>query len=171
MRFLLSPAAIGSLIAAALSTLADYFWHLGLPPRYVSSGVIQCAVIAGALGVYLGWRKGQSLTGLGGGVGIGVLTGLSYYGLAATVGAWSVLVCWLVFWVLLSSLQRYLDWRLVPSAALFRGVAAALASSLGFGVVLFRFYRGWPAETFQVFTHATAWILAFWAGLAVVLRR
>ena len=59
MRGLLSPAVVGSLLLATLSTIADYVWFLGIPQHQVSSGTIHGAALFAALGAYLGWRKGK----------------------------------------------------------------------------------------------------------------
>ena len=43
--------------------------------------------------------------------------------------------------------------------------------ALGFAVVLFQLYRGWPPETFPVFKHFVAWSMAYLPGLYVLLKR
>jgi len=73
MRFLLSPAVVGSLLLATLSTIADYIWFLNIPTHQVVSGLVHGASLFAALGLYLGWRKGQSAAGLVGGLLSGML--------------------------------------------------------------------------------------------------
>ena len=68
MLRLLTPAFVGSLLLATLSTIADYVWFLNIPQHQVSSGAIHGATLFAALGAYLGWRKGK--------VGAGALGGL-----------------------------------------------------------------------------------------------
>jgi high-affinity Fe2+/Pb2+ permease len=73
--------------------------------------------------------------------------------------------------VLLAALQTYLDGRLEIVKALVRGVATAVVAALGFGIVLFQLYRGWPPQQFSFVTHFVAWSLAYLPGLYVLLKR
>jgi len=171
MRFLLSPAVVASLLLAALSTIADYVWFLNIPAHQVASGMVHGAVLFAALGLYLGWRKGQAAVGLVGGLLSGTIAALSFYVLERFGGYSMMLVSWLLLWILLAALQTYLDGRLQVGKALVRGLVTAAVAAIGFGVVLFRLYRGWPPETFPVFTHLAAWTVAYWPGLSVLLRR
>ena len=161
MRWLLAPATIGSLLLAVLSTFADYVWYLKIPTHQVVSGAVHGASLFAALGLYMGWRKGQSAAGLGGGLFSGVAAALSFYALAPLGGYSMMLVSWLVLWVLLTALQTYLEGRLRVGRALTRGFVTAVVAAAGFGVVLFRLYRGWPPENFPVFTHFAAWTVAY----------
>lgn len=171
LRLLGGPALVGSLLLAALSTIADYVWFLDIPRHQVLSGSIHGAALFAALGAYLGWRKGKFAVGLLGGLGSGVIAALSFYALAPIGGYNMMLVSWLVLWILLAGLQTYLDGRFAPARALGRGVITAIAAGLGFAVVLFQLYRGWPPETFSVFKHFVAWSMAYLPGLYVLLKR
>ena len=82
-----------------------------------------------------------------------------------------MLVSWLLLWILLAALQSYLDGRLQVGKSLARGVVTATVAAIGFALVLFRLYRGWPPETFPVFTHFAAWTIAYWPGLSALFRR
>ena len=168
---LLGPALVGSLLLAVLSTIADYIWFLDIPGHQVVSGSIHGAALFAALGAYLGWRKGKLFVGAGGGLLSGVLAALSFYVLAPLGGYNMMLVSWLILWVMLAGLQTYLDGRLDAAKALGRGVVTAIVAGLGFGVVLFQLYRGWPPETFSVFKHFVAWSMAYLPGLYVLLKR
>src|SRR6187401_1862092 len=106
MLGLLTPALVGSLLLAILSTAADYVWFLNIPQHQVTSGAIHGSTLFAALGPYLGWRKGKA------------------------------------------------------------GMAA-----IGFGVILFELYRGWPPATFPAFKHFIAWSMAYLPGLYVLLKR
>ena len=59
MLWLLSPAVVGSVLLATLSTIADYVWFLNIPQHQVASGMTHGVTLFAALGVYLGWRKGM----------------------------------------------------------------------------------------------------------------
>ena len=72
MRFV-TPALVGSLLLAVLSTVADYVWFLNIPQHQVLSGSIHGAALFTALGWYLGWRKGQAAIGALGGLMSGVV--------------------------------------------------------------------------------------------------
>jgi hypothetical protein len=168
---LLTPAFVGSLLLAVLSTAADYVWYLDIPQHQVMSGSIHGAVLFSALGLYLGWRKGKAAIGALGGLLSGTVAALSFYALAPLGGYNMMLVSWLILWIMLAALQTYLDGRLDLAKALGRGIVTAIVAALGFGVVLFQLYRGWPPETFPVFKHFVAWAMAYLPGLYVLLKR
>lgn len=168
---LITPALIGSLLLAALSTAADYVWFLDIPGHQVTSGSIHGAVLFAALGAYLGWRKGKLLIGLVGGLMSGLIAALSFYLLAPIGGYNMMLVSWLILWILLAALQTYLDGRLDIAKALGRGIITAIVAAVGFGIVLFQLYRGWPPQQFSFATHFVAWAIAYLPGLYVLLKR
>src|SRR5262245_27593140 len=165
------PAIIGALLLAALSTAADYVWFLNIPQHQVSSSAIHGSTLFGDLGGYLGWRKGKLIVGLIGGLLSGLIAALSFYVLAPLGGYNVMLVSWLVLWILLAALQTYLDGQLNLARAVGRGVVTAIVAGLGFAVVLFVLYRGWPPATFSVFKHFVASAMAYVPGLWVLLRR
>ena len=171
MSRLLTPAVVGSLLLATLSTAADYVWFLNIPQHQVTSGAIHGATLFAALGLYLGWRKGKAGIGLLGGLLSGTLAALSFYALAPIGGYSMMLVSWLLLWIMLAALQTYLDGRLNLAKAVARGIITSIVAALGFGVVLFQLYRGWPPETFPVFKHFVAWAMAYLPGLYVLLKR
>lgn len=171
MLRLLTPAFVGSLLLATLSTVADYVWFLNIPGHQVSSGLIHGAVLFAALGAYLGFRKGNIVAGVAGGLLSGMAAAASFYVLAPFGGYNVMLVSWLLLWILLAALQTYLDGRLDMAKALGRGIITAIVAALGFAVVLFQLYRGWPPETFPVFKHFIAWSMAYLPGLYVLLKR
>jgi len=168
---LIGPALIGSMMLAVLSTVADYVWFLDLPQHQVASGMIHGSVLFAALGGYLGWRKGKAGVGAIGGLLSGMLAALSFYALAPLGGYSMMLVSWLLLWVMLAALQTHLDGRLNMPRALGRGFATSIAAGLGFAVVLFQLYRGWPPAEFPVARHFVAWSMAYLPGLYVLLKR
>ena len=168
---LVGPALIGSMLLAVLSTVADYVWFLNIPQHQVSSGLIHGSVLFAALGAYLGWRKGKAVAGAIGGLMSGMLAALSFYALAPIGGYAMMVVSWLLLWVMLAALQTHLDGRLDMPKAIGRGLATSVAAGLGFGVVLFQLYRGWPPAEFPAFRHLVAWSVAYLPGLYVLLKR
>jgi hypothetical protein len=168
---LIGPALIGSMLLAVLSTVADYVWFLNIPQHQVSSGMIHGSVLFAALGGYLGWRKGKAPAGAIGGLLSGMLAALSFYALAPIGGYSMMLVSWLLLWILLAALQTHLDGRLDVPRALGRGVVTSIVAGLGFAVVLFQLYRGWPPAEFPVARHFIAWSMAYLPGLYVLLKR
>ena len=171
MLQLLTPALVGSMLLATLSTAADYVWFLNIPQHQVFAGSIHGAVLFAALGAYLGWRKGKVPIGLIGGLLSGVLAALSFYALAPLGGYNMMLVSWVLLWIMLAALQTYLDGRLDVAKAAGRGIVTSIAAALGFAVVLFQLYRGWPPESFSVFRHFIAWSMAYLPGLYVLLKK
>ena len=168
---LAGPALIGSMLLAVLSTVADSVWFLNIPQHQVSSGMIHGSVLFAALGGYLGWRKGKAVAGAIGGFMSGMLAALSFYALAPIGGYSMMIVSWVLLWVMLAALQTHLDGRLDLPKAIGRGLATSIAAGLGFGVVLFQLYRGWPPAEFPVFRHFVAWSMAYLPGLFVLLKR
>ena len=171
MLGLLTPAVVGSLLLAILSTAADYVWFLNIPQHQVMSGAIHGSTLFAALGLYLGWRKGKALVGLAGGLASGLIAALSFYALAPIGGYNMMLVSWLILWIMLAGLQTYLDGRLDVAKAIGRGLITAVVAAIGFGVVLFELYRGWPPQSFSFFKHFVAWAMAYLPGLYVLLKR
>ena len=171
MRGLLGPAVIGSVLLAVLSTVADYVWFLNIPQHQVSSGAIHGATLFAALGAYLGWRKGKVGIGALGGLLSGLAAALSFYALAPLGGYNMMLVSWLILWIMLAGLQTYLDGRFDAAKAIGRGIITAIVAAVGFGVVLFELYRGWPPQSFSFFKHFVAWAMAYLPGLYVLLKR
>ena len=168
---LVGPALIGSLLLAVLSTVADYVWFLNIPQHQVSSGMIHGSVLFATLGGYLGWRKGKAVPGAIGGLVSGMLAALSFYALAPIGGYAMMLVSWLLLWIMLAALQTHLDGRLDLPKAVGRGLVTSIAAGLGFAVVLFQLYRGWPPAEFPVARHFIAWSMAYLPGLFVLLKR
>ena len=168
---LLTPAVIGSLLLAVLSTTADYVWFLNIPGHQVSSGLIHGATLFTVLGAYLGWRKGSIGAGIVGGLLSGLVAAGSFYVLAPFGGYNVMLVSWLLLWIMLAALQTYLDGHFDIAKAIGRGIITAVVAAVGFGVVLFQLYRGWPPATFPAFTHFIAWTVAYLPGLYVLLKR
>jgi hypothetical protein len=154
-----------------LSTIADYVWFLDIPQHQVTSGSIHGATLFAALGAYLGWRKGKLGVGALGGLLSGLIAALSFYVLAPLGGYNMMLVSWLILWIMLAGLQTYLDGRFDAAKALGRGIITSIVAAVGFGVVLFQLYRGWPPESFSFFKHFVAWAMAYLPGLYVLLKR
>jgi hypothetical protein len=171
MLRLLTPAVVGSVLLAILSTAADYVWFLNIPQHQVSSVAIHGATLFAALGAYLGFRKGKTGAGALGGLLSGLIAALSFYVLAPLGGYNMMLVSWLLLWIMLAGLQTYLDGRLDLARALGRGIITAIVAAIGFGVVLFELYRGWPPQSFPVAKHFIAWSMAYLPGLYVLLKR
>ncbi len=170
MMSVLTPAIVGSMLLAVLSTVADYVWFRGIPQHQVSSGMIHGAVLFAALGAYLGWRKGQLGVGALGGLVSGTVAALSFYALAPIGGYSMMVVSWVLLWIMLAALQTHLDGKLSLSRAIGRGVITSIAAGLGFGVVLFQLYNEWPPSEFPTFKHFVAWSMAYVPGLYVLLK-
>lgn len=171
MVSVLTPALVGSMLLAVLSTVADYVWFRDIPQHQVSSGMVHGAVIFAALGAYLGWRKGKLAVGAIGGLLSGTLAALSFYALAPVGGYGMMVVSWLLLWIMLAALVGHLDGALNPARAVGRGLVTSVAAGLGFSVVLFQLYRGWPPAEFPAVKHFVAWSMAYLPGLYVLLKR
>ena len=82
-----------------------------------------------------------------------------------------MLVSWLLLWIMLAALQTYLDGRLDVAKAVAAASSPSIVAAVGFAVVLFQLYRGWPPESFSVFQAFLAWSMAYLPGLYVLLKR
>ena len=171
MRSVLTPAIVGSLLLAVLSTVADYVWFRDIPAHQASSGMIHGAVVFAVLGGYLGWRKGKIGAGALGGLLSGTLAALSFYALAPIGGYSMMLVSWVMLWVMLAALVGYLDGRVNAARAVGRGIVTSVVAGPGFGVVLFQLYRGWPPPDFPAVKHFVSWSMAYLPGLYVLLKK
>ena len=167
----LTPAIVGSLLLAVLSTVADCVWFLDIPQHQVLSGSIHGAVLFAALGAYLGWRKGKLVAGALGGLVSGTSAALSFYALTPIGGYPMMLVSWVLLWIMLAALQTHLDGRLDVTRAIGRGLITSIAAGVGFGVVLFQLYKGWPPDEFPAAKHFVAWSMAYLPGLYVLLKK
>ena len=59
----------------------------------------------------------------------------------------------------------------IPSGRSDTAVVTAIVAALGFVVVLFQLYRGWPPASFPAVKHFVAWSMAYVPGLWVLLKR
>ena len=165
---MLIPAVVGALLLAVLSTAADYVWFLGLAPHQWYSGVIHGAVLFAALGGFLGFRRGKLATGALGGIASGVVAAGSFYVLAPLGGYNVMVVSWFVLWIGLATLQTSLEGQMNAARGVGRGIVTAIVAGLGFAVVLFQLYKGWPPATFPAVKHFVAWSMAYFPGLYVL---
>jgi hypothetical protein len=168
---MLIPAVAGALLLAVLSTAADYVWFLGIPSHHWYSGVIHGAVLFAALGGYLGFRKGKFGIGALGGIGSGVIAAGSFYVLAPLGGYNMMVVSWFVLWIALATLQTSLEGETSVARGVGRGIVTAIVAGLGFAVVLFQLYKGWPPPSFPAIKHFVAWSMAYFPGLYVLLSK
>jgi hypothetical protein len=167
---MIAPALAGAVLLSLLSTAADYVWFLNIPRHQLLSGAIHGAALFGTLGAYLGWRKGHFLLGKLGGLASGLVAAASFYALAPLAGYSAMLVSWWLVWVMLAAVQSKLEGGWDTRFALARGTATAVAAALGFTVVLFSLYRGWPPDSFPAAKHLASWVMAYLPGLYVLMK-
>jgi hypothetical protein len=168
---MLIPAVIGALLLAVLSTAADYVWFLGIPSHHWYSGVIHGAVLFAALGGYLGFRNGKFGIGALGGIASGIAAAGSFYVLAPLGGYNVMVVSWFLLWIGLAIVQTSLEGEMSVARGVGRGIVTAIVAGLGFAVVLFQLYRGWPPPSFPAIKHFVAWSMAYFPGLYVLLSK
>lgn len=162
-------AIVGALLLAAVSTAADYVWALQIPRHQLSSGLIHASVLFVVLGGYLGWLARRPVAGALGGWASGAVAAASFYALAPVAGYNAMIVSWVVLWLSLAALGAFLDRRARGRAVLLRGLLAAAAAGVGFGLVLYFLYGRWPPATFSPVRHFAAWTVAYVPGLLVLL--
>jgi len=166
---MLIPAFVGALLLAGLSTAADYIWFLGIPSHQWYSGVIHGAVLFAALGGLMGFQQGKFVTGALGGIASGILAAASFYVLAPLGGYNMMVVSWFLLWIALATLQTSLEGEMSVARGIGRGIVTSIVAGLGFAVVLFELYRGWPPASFPAVKHFVAWVMAYAPGLYVLL--
>lgn len=160
---------IGALVMAVVSTAADWVWSLGIPTHTPLWGAGHGAVLFMCLGGYLGWIEGKLGQGLLGGLGSGIVAGLSFYPLAPFLGYRAMFVSWILLWILLTFLYARLSGSTSSLVSLLvRGLLAAVISGIGF-VAIFDLYRNWNPSQFNALVHLPRWFIAYVPGLLALL--
>lgn len=160
---------VGTLALAALSTAGDFIWATRIPRHQWEYGVAHGTLLFLAVGLFLGALAGRAVVGAIAGAAIGAAAAGGFYLLAPMLGMASMFLIWMGLWIALAVLHWQLaPWRLGPSEAAVRGLAAALLSGAAFYAVSgiwmpFR-PRGWDYAL-----HFAAWAAAFLPGLVALV--
>ena len=156
--------AIGSAIfAAVVMTLGDFVWASQLLQHRMTYGLLHGAGLCLALGLALGVPAKRPLTGAIGGLVVGILAAASFYVLAPLLRYSAMLASWVLLWILLALLDRMLHRGASVTAALVRGVLAAVGSGAAFYAVS-GMWDNWNPQAINYADHFVRWAIAFLPG-------
>ena len=163
-------AAIGAaVLLGAVMAFGDWLWAALRLPHRMSYGIAHGAAMCLCLGAVIGWRARRPAAGALAGPAIGIFAALAFYALAPMMRYAAMFPAWMLFWVLFALLQQ----RLTPgdriSAALIRGVAAALLSGLAFYAISGIWTR--PSRDPNYLLIFGAWTFAFFPGFLALFAR
>jgi hypothetical protein len=167
----LARAVLGSLWAAALSTLGDFVWARFIPSHRPVFGLIHGTALCLGIGLYLGALRGRPARGalLGAAIGFGAAAG--FYLLAPFVGYSAMFVLWMVLWAAFGLLEgRGLGAPAPTGHAIARGALAAVGSGLAFYAVSGIWTRPTPGGPRYPY-HLLCWTVAFLPGFVALLAR
>lgn len=163
-------AALGSLWAAALSTLGDFVWARFILSHRPVFGLIHGTALCLGIGLYLGALRRLPARGSLWGAAIGFGAAAGFYGLAPLVGYSAMFVLWMALWAAFGVLEgRGLGAPLLPPReAVVRGLLAALGSGIAFYLISGIWTRPRPGGPDYVH-HFLCWTIAFLPGFSFLL--
>jgi hypothetical protein len=160
-------AILASVALGAASTFGDMLWA-GLSLRHrIVYGLVHGAAICLLIGVFVGARASRALAGLAAGPAIGVLAAGAFYVLAPSVGYYAMFPAWMLFWICFAGLQKMLMRDTAWSAAILRGVIAAVCSGGAFYAIS-GIWTNPPREGPRYLYNFAAWTMAFLPGFAAL---
>ena len=160
-------AVVAAVVLAAAMTAGDMLWA-GLSLRHrVGYGLAHGAVICLLIGAFIGWRPQRMAHGMAAGLLIGLLAAGLFYALAPWLRYSAMFPAWMFFWICFAGLQAALARQWTWTAAVARGLVAAVLSGLAFYLisgVWTRPPRGGPNYLY----HLGAWFIAFLPGFVAL---
>ena len=156
-------AAAAAVLLAGVMTLGDYIWSVFNVRHRVVTGILHGAAMCLVLGAVIGWRARRMAAGAASGLVIGVIAALTFYVLAAWLRYFAMLPAWMLFWILFAFLQQRLGRAEGTTAALGRGVAAALLSGAAFYAIS-GIWTNPPPGPPRYGVHFASWVFAFLPG-------
>ena len=165
-------AALGSLWAAALSTLGDFVWARFISSHRAVFGLIHGTALCLGIGLYLGALRRLPLRGAVGGAAIGLGAAAGFYGLAPFLGYSAMFVLWMALWAAFGMLEgRGLG---PPLSALREAVARGILAAIGSGMAFYLISGIWihpRPEGPDYVHHFLSWAFAFLPGFLFLLLR
>lgn len=161
----------GTLLLAVASTLGDLVWARWIPEHRPAFGLAHGTLLFLVLGLWLGTLARRPVAGAAGGAAIGFAAAAGFYALAPWLGASAMFATWCLLWIAVAALHSRLSHSGGRREALLRGLAAAIASGLGFWAISGIWLSPAPGGPHYAW-HLVAWCVAFLPGLlALHLRR
>lgn len=164
-------ALAGALLLAAVSTLGDFVWAKWIPEHRPGYGLAHGTLLFLVLGAWLGALARRPTAGAAGGAAIGFGAAAGFYVLAPWLGTAAMFAAWFLLWIAVAALDACLAGSVRRRReTLLRGLAAALASGLGFWAISGIWLSPRPGGPDYAW-HFVAWSVAFLPGfLALHLR-
>jgi hypothetical protein len=164
-------AFIASVLLGAVMTAGDWAWAALEIRHRVVYGLIHGALMCLCVGLAVGVRVGKPAAAALAGPAIGVIAAASFYALAPVLGWSAMFPAWMLLWILFAMLQQRLSRKESTSAALLRGVAAALVSGAAFYAISGIWVNDSHTDP-NLVRHFGAWTVAFLPGfIALFLSR
>jgi hypothetical protein len=165
-------AALGSLWAAALSTLGDFVWARFISSHQPIYGLIHGTALCLGIGLCLGTLRRLPVRGSLWGAAIGLGAAAGFYGLAPFVGYSAMFVLWMALWAAFGVLEgRGLGAPLLTMGeAGTRGLLAAIGSGVAFYLISGIWTHPRPGGPDYVH-HFLSWTIAFLPGFFFLLAR
>ena len=165
----LAHAIVAAVLLGAVMTFGDYIWSV-FTVRHkalygVTHGALMCLVLGMAIGSRV--RAPRIAAGAAGGLVIGVISALAFYALAPWLRYFAMLPAWMCFWVLFAFLQQRLMRNESASAALARGIAAAVLSGAAFYAIS-GIWTNPPPGPPRYGVHFASWVFAFFPGFVAL---
>lgn len=123
----------GALVAASVSTFADYVWTNWITRHRPLYGVTHGTLLFLCVGLYLGVVTSKPLVGAVGGAAVGFLAAGGFYVLQPLLGYTGMFVLWVALWLMLGVLNGMIlrDGRTLRRP-LVHGATSAIGSGLAF---------------------------------------
>jgi hypothetical protein len=162
---------LGTLIMAAVSTLADAFWAAALPEHRAVYGLVHGGVVLGVLGLTLAWLAGADRVLRWGAISlfVGVFAAVIFYGLFPFLGSLAMLTAWMILWLAYAQITD----AAAPAPegrgkAVGRGVVAAVLSGIAFWAIS-GIWLGPHDPGMLYWRNFGSWCIAFAPGFVVLL--
>ena len=156
-------AILAAVTLGAIMTFGDFLWAALQLRHRVLTGVAHGVIMCLCIGAFVGARERRLLAGVAGGPLIGLLAAGGFYLLAPWLRYSAMFPMWGLFWICFALLQDRLSKDHRPSAAIARGVAAAVLSGLAFYAISGIWTRPNPGGPDYV-RNLWSWTVAFLPG-------
>jgi hypothetical protein len=165
-------ASLGGAIAlATVSTLGDFIWANWIPSHRPVYGLVHGMGLFACVGFYLGAQsgRGRGRVGLLAGAILGGLAAGGFYLLAPVTGHAAMFLIWILVWIAIGLLHRWLQQRAMTAKVMLgRGALAAIGSGIAFFLIS-GIWRPFNPAGWDYLAHFGGWMVAFLPGFAALL--
>jgi hypothetical protein len=166
----LRAVVLASLFLGAVMAFGDYLWAALRIQHRVANGIAHGAAMCLCLGIAIGVHARRPLPATLAGPVIGVIAAGTFYLLAPWLRMSAMFPAWMLFWILFAILQQQLREGERLTAAVIRGLVAAVLSGLAFYAIS-GIWTGPSHDEPILAVRFAAWSFAFLPGFLVLFRR